>query len=103
MITKAFELDTKTLKTVPPEILDEHHVLAHFYERIAELARGTANDHVRIGMYGDSNMTMDYLSGEIRRVFQKRFGDGGHGFVTAAKHLAQARPLGDAGDTPARP
>src|SRR5439155_23313057 len=76
-LTKAFELDTKTLKTVPPEILDEHHVLAHFYERIAELARGTANDHVRIGMYGDSNMTMDYITGEMRRTLQARFGDAG--------------------------
>jgi len=61
--------------------------MARFHDKLARLARGRATDHVRVAMYGDSNMTMDYLSGEIRRVFQKRFGDGGHGFVTATRHL----------------
>jgi hypothetical protein len=61
--------------------------MAHVYERLAQLVRGRARDHVRIALYGDSNMTMDYLSGEMRRVFQRRFGDGGHGYITFAKHL----------------
>lgn len=84
-LTSAFELDTKTLKTTPPAIVDENHVLAHFYSRIAELARGTAKDHVRIAMYGDSNMTMDYITGEMRRTLQGRFGDGGHGWIALAR------------------
>ncbi len=61
--------------------------MSHVYERLASLLRGRARDHVRIAVYGDSNMTMDYLSGQMRRVLQRRFGDGGHGYITFAKHL----------------
>jgi hypothetical protein len=80
-----FDLDTAVLKTKPPEIVDENHVLAHFYARVAELARGTAKDHVRIGVYGDSNMTMDYISGQMRRTLAARFGDAGHGYVALSR------------------
>lgn len=72
---------------VPPIVDATGEAMTRFYEKLARLVRGVAKDHVRIAMYGDSNMTMDYLSGEMRRVWQRRFGDGGHGFVTAAKHL----------------
>jgi lysophospholipase L1-like esterase len=80
-----FELDTKKLPHAPPDIVDEQHVLAHFHRRVAELARGTATDHVRIGMYGDSNMTMDYITGQMRRTLQARFGDAGHGYVALGR------------------
>jgi hypothetical protein len=70
-----------------PPIVDASESMARFYDKLARLARWRATDHVRVAMYGDSNVTLDYLSGEIRRVFQKRFGDGGHGFVTSTKHL----------------
>ncbi len=59
--------------------------LTRFYEHLAALVRGTATDHVRIAMYGDSNLVTDFITGEMRRVFQKKFGDGGHGFVAIAK------------------
>ncbi len=72
---------------VPPIVDPTGVAMTRFHEKLARLVRGTAKDHVRVAMYGDSNMTMDYLSGEVRRVFQRRFGDGGHGFVTSAKHL----------------
>ena len=52
------------------------------YAKLARLLRHAATDHVRIGMYGDSNMTRDYITGEMRRTFQLRQGDGGHGFVS---------------------
>jgi hypothetical protein len=64
-----------------PEIEDEGDTLEPFYEKLAAVARGKAKDHVRIAVYGDSNMTADWITGEMRRVFQKKLGDGGHGFV----------------------
>lgn len=72
---------------VPPIVDPTGVAMDRFREKMARLVRGSAGDHVRVAMYGDSNMTMDYLSGEVRRVLQRRLGDGGHGFVTATKHL----------------
>jgi hypothetical protein len=65
---------------VPP-LVDPKSTLAPFYERIAGLARGNARNHVRIAMYGDSNLTADATTGRLRRQLQGRFGDGGHGYV----------------------
>jgi hypothetical protein len=72
------------LKTPVPPIADGGHSLASFYEAYAALARGRAQEHVRIAMYGDSNLTMDELTGQLRRQLQQRFGDAGHGFVALA-------------------
>lgn len=75
-----------SLDGVPiPGIEDPRGALAPFYDRFARLLRGAAEDHVRIAVYGDSNMTRDYISGEMRRVLQKRHGDGGHGYVAIGK------------------
>ena len=69
-----------------PQIEDPtHEVMAPLYRKLARMLRGKATDHVRIGMYGDSNMTMDWITGHMRRALQKRFGDAGHGFVALAK------------------
>ena len=67
-----------------PPIIDDQRSLATFYEAYAALARGQAKEHVRLAMYGDSNLTMDELTGRMRRQLQSRFGDGGHGFVALA-------------------
>jgi hypothetical protein len=67
-----------------PAIVDLGH-LAPFFERTATLLRGRARDHVRIAVYGDSNLTMDYLTGHMRRWLQLRYGDAGHGFVALAR------------------
>ena len=69
---------------VPP-IVDSASGLGGFYEKLARVLRGRATDHVRIGMYGDSNLTRDYITGEIRRVLQGRYGDAGHGYVAFGK------------------
>lgn len=77
--------DDSFLASVPiPNIIDDAHSLSTFYEAYAALARGRAKQHVRLGMYGDSNLTMDELTGRFRRHFQGHFGDGGHGFVALA-------------------
>ena len=81
---KAPVCDDAIITAPIPPIVDDGHSLATFYEAYAALARGTARGHVRLGMYGDSNLTMDELTGRMRRELQKRFGDGGHGFVALA-------------------
>lgn len=76
--------DDSVITAPIPPIVDDKRSLATFYEAYAALARGRAKEHVRLGMYGDSNLTMDELTGRMRRELQKRFGDGGHGFVALA-------------------
>jgi hypothetical protein len=70
------------VKTPVPDIVDEPGTLAPLYERLAELERALATRPLRIGMYGDSNLTSDFLSGHLRRVLQARYGDAGHGWIS---------------------
>jgi hypothetical protein len=87
------ELDARKIEPPPcadviadvpvPPIVDPQETLAPFYEKLAALARG-GDEHVRIAMYGDSNLTADWMTGHMRRVLQARFGDAGHGYVALA-------------------
>ncbi len=58
-----------------------HRGLASFHQALAGLSRRPKSKLVRLVFYGDSNLTLDQLSGTVRRRLQTRFGDGGHGFV----------------------
>jgi hypothetical protein len=71
----------------PPlvDVEDPQSNLAHFFEHVAALLRGRAKTPVRIAVYGDSNGTMDRISGEMRRVLQTSYGDAGHGFIALAR------------------
>ncbi len=70
----------------PPFVgLVRPETLAEFYDALARLSHGRAKDHVRIAFFGDSNLTMDFTTGRVRRNLQRRFGDGGHGFVALGK------------------
>ena len=60
-------------------IEDPHRVLDRFYETLARTAAGQGQTHVV--HYGDSLITGDYITQTLRRLFQKKFGDAGHGFV----------------------
>lgn len=64
---------------------EQQRILGPFYEKLARLIRGNSRDHVRIGFYGDSNMTLDLISGSMRRALQQKYGDGGHGYVAVGK------------------
>jgi hypothetical protein len=69
-----------------PAIEDAASAMAPLYERLALLLRGKATDHVRMAVYGDSNGTMDFMTGEMRRLFQTRYApDAGHGFVAVGR------------------
>ena len=69
----------------PVDVDDPHDALTRFFEKTARLLRGREKTPVRIAVYGDSNGTMDYMTGEMRRVLQTSHGDSGHGFVALAK------------------
>ena len=55
--------------------------LDRFMERLAAVALRQADAPVRISQYGDSLVVGDQYTGELRRLLQRQFGDGGHGFV----------------------
>jgi lysophospholipase L1-like esterase len=76
---------TTVVKTPPPEIVDPTASLAPFYEKVAALERRSAKKFLRIGMYGDSNLTSDFLTGHLRRVLQRRWGDAGHGWISLSR------------------
>lgn len=55
--------------------------LDRFYARLTRVALGEAGELARISQYGDSLVVGDEFTGELRRLLQEQFGDGGHGFV----------------------
>jgi hypothetical protein len=71
----------------PPlvDVDDAHDSLARFFERTALLLRGRAKEPVRLAVYADSNGTLDFMTGEMRRDLQSSHGDSGHGFVALAR------------------
>jgi hypothetical protein len=73
------------LDPAPVDVEDPHGALERFFERTARLLRRGAKDPVRIGVYADSNGTMDFMTGEMRRVLQTSHGDAGHGYVALAR------------------
>ncbi len=79
------ECDTKIVKTPVPAIEDPKGSLNALYEKLAALERGTADKPVRIAIYGDSNLTSDFMPGHLRRVLQARYGDAGHGYVALSR------------------
>jgi hypothetical protein len=70
---------------IVPPIEDDSATMAPFFETLARVVRGTATEPVRIVVYGDSNGTMDFMTGEMRRVLQTKYGDAGHGFVATGR------------------
>jgi hypothetical protein len=77
-------VDARIVTAPVPPIAGDASTLAPLFEKLARIARG-ANERVRIAVYGDSNMTGDRITGELRRILQSRFGDAGHGFVAPAR------------------
>ncbi|WP_437968867.1 GDSL-type esterase/lipase family protein [Sorangium sp. So ce260] len=73
----------------PPELdllRPEDGPYAHFFAALRALEQGRRKDHVRVAWLGDSHAAADFWSGAVRTALQRRFGDGGIGFV----HLGYA-------------
>jgi len=58
--------------------------LARFYTKLARVEAGEPGTIARIAHFGDSLIASDFVSGTLRRSFQRRFGDAGHGFLLVA-------------------
>lgn len=68
----------------PGEIEDPSgRALAQFFAALQTVETG--GGQARISHYGDSPITNDGITATVRRKLQQRFGDGGHGFILAAK------------------
>jgi lysophospholipase L1-like esterase len=57
--------------------------LDSFFRSLAAVKSGRRIEPVRIMHYGDSHTAADILTAEIRRSFQRDFGDGGAGYMLA--------------------
>jgi lysophospholipase L1-like esterase len=65
--------------------LERPAALRRFFESLARLESGQAQDDVRITQFGDSHTAADIQTGAVRRALQTRFGDGGRGFVAIGR------------------
>lgn len=59
--------------------------LSRFFAALDRVEKAETGALVRISHFGDSPLTGDMISGEARKMLQKRFGDGGPGFVLAGR------------------
>ena len=77
------EIPSGAPPAVPIE--DPSGELGRFFERLARVEAGEPGALVRITHFGDSPLTGDLISGEARELLQAELGDGGPGFVLAAR------------------
>jgi len=75
--------------TSPIPIVDERRSLDRFFSALAKTEKKQPEASSRIVFFGDSVVASDFGTGTLRRLLQKRFGDGGHGFVLAASAWPQ--------------
>ncbi len=66
-------------------IEDRQFALRRFYRALDRVQGGDPDATVRVLHYGDSLIAGDYVTQTVRRLMQKKFGDGGHGFVLAGR------------------
>ncbi|MEO6804367.1 MAG: GDSL-type esterase/lipase family protein, partial [Granulicella sp.] len=73
-------------------LFDDSGALDSFFAALARLqapaGSGARPGRVSILHYGDSPTTADLITGDVRALLQKRFGDGGHGYLLIAKPWA---------------
>lgn len=66
----------------------KRYALDHFYASLRERALGRPG-LTRWSQYGDSLVVGDTMTGELRRMLQRQFGYGGHGFIYMGQPLRQ--------------
>jgi len=69
--------------TSPTEIYDPQGIMRSFYEALQRSESKTGS--ARVLHYGDSPVTADSITADARSLFQRQFGDAGHGFILAGK------------------
>lgn len=76
-------VDPGELEGLTRRIEDPHGSMRAFHRRLAKVARGQ-RVLARMSVYGTSTNGADRTTGQLRRLLQARFGDGGKGWVPAA-------------------
>jgi len=71
-------------KDQPPVPITDPSGLASFFAALARAERKDPGAVVRVVHFGDSLVASDFVSGTLRRLLQRRFGDAGHGFMLIA-------------------
>lgn len=71
-----------------PRITDPNGAMRHFYAALGRAEAREPGTVLHILHYGDSPTTADLITSDVRSLLQKRFGDGGHGFVLLSKPWA---------------
>jgi lysophospholipase L1-like esterase len=68
--------------TLPPRALDPIELQR---KQAPQKPRGLARKNITILQIGDSHTAADFLTGELRRLLQVRYGDGGAGYMSAGR------------------
>jgi lysophospholipase L1-like esterase len=71
-----------------PNLIDQHEALRAFYLALWRTEVGAPGAVTRVLHYGDSPVTADSITADVRSLLQQHFGDAGHGFVLIAKPWA---------------
>jgi lysophospholipase L1-like esterase len=71
-----------------PNLIDPHDNLRAFYLALWRTEVGAPGAITRVLHYGDSPVTADSITADVRSLLQQHFGDAGHGFVLIAKPWA---------------
>jgi lysophospholipase L1-like esterase len=73
---------------IEPNLIDPHDALRPFYLALWRTELGAPGAITRVLHYGDSPITADSITADVRSLLQQHFGDAGHGFVLIAKPWA---------------
>jgi lysophospholipase L1-like esterase len=73
---------------IEPNLIDPHDDLRAFYLALWRTELGAPDAITRVLHYGDSPVTADSITADVRSLLQEHFGDAGHGFVLIAKPWA---------------
>ncbi len=71
-----------------PNLIDDHEALTAFYQALWRTESKLPGAVTRILHYGDSPVTADSITADVRSLLQEHFGDSGHGFILIAKPWA---------------
>ena len=72
---------TPLAKPAVPELTARERALVPFFTQLKALQDGTRKEPLTILQIGDSHTAGDFLSGEMRKLFQAKFGGSGRGFA----------------------
>jgi lysophospholipase L1-like esterase len=73
---------------IEPNLIDQQDNLRTFYLALWRTELGAPGAITRVLHYGDSPVTADSITADVRSLLQQHFGDAGHGFVLIAKPWA---------------